>query len=206
MSQSVEERLDLYLREIDESTNLDEEEAGQAKILELGRKERDQFVLAVRRIPADEIESLHDIYEALSFDAEAWADFYISEVDRLLDLARAEAEPARILAPLNEYYLLTFDEDLVELQGALLQKFYENCDDENTAIRRKCVVLLGDFAGRKDFKPLNKLERLARSDSDWRVRYLAWEALDDIYPKQAQRVKLPFWIRLKARLSSLDLE
>ena len=59
MSQSVEERLDLYLREIDESTNLDEEEAGQAKILELGRKERILFNYlrqrSGRRVPWQEL-------------------------------------------------------------------------------------------------------------------------------------------------------
>ena len=79
-------------------------------------------------------------------------------------------------------------------------------DDKNEAIHRKYIDLLGDFAGRKDFKALNKLERLARTDKDWRVRYLAWEALDDVHSKQAERVKLPLWIRLRARLSYTDLE
>jgi hypothetical protein len=209
MSQSykeVKEQLYQYLQEIDEATSLDDEDAIQDKILELARNDPEQFVEVVQNLPVDEIWSLHDIYEALSLDAAAWAEFYISEIDRLVDLARSDPEPARILSPLDEYFVLTFDDDLMELQGALLQKFYENCDDENEAIRRKCVVLLGDFAGRKDFKALYKLERLAAKDPDWRIRYLAFEALDDIQPKQAQRVKLPLWIRLRARLSNTILE
>jgi hypothetical protein len=209
MSQSykeVKEQLYQYLQEIDEATSLDDEDAIQDKILELARNDPEQFVEVVQNLPVDDTWPLHDIYEALSLDAAAWAEFYISEIDRLVDLARSDPEPARILSPLDEYFVLTFDDDLMELQGALLQKFYENCDDENEAIRRKCVVLLGDFAGRKDFKALYKLERLAAKDPDWRIRYLAFEALDDIQPKQAQRVKLPLWIRLRARLSNTILE
>ena len=209
MSQSameIEEQLKQYLQQIDEAATLDDEDLGQTKILELAQNEPELFEQAVRKLPLAEIESLHDIYEALTEDAAAWAGFYISEIDRLLDLARADPEPARILAPLDEYFVLTFDEDLEELQAAILQKFYVNCDDENEVIRRKCVVLLGDFVGRKDFKALNKLERLARSDPDWRVRYLALEALNDVHPKQAERVKLPLWIRLRARLAYNSLE
>jgi hypothetical protein len=202
----IEEQLIRYLQQINEATSLDDEEAIQDKILELARNDPEQFVEVVQRLPVDEIWSLHFIYETLSWDGAVWAEFFISEIDRLVDLARSDPDPARILSPLDEYFVLTLDDDLKELQGALLQKFYENCDDENEAIRRKCVVLLGDFADRKDFKALYKLERLAAKDPDWRIRYLAFEALDDIQPKQAQRVKLPLWIRLRARLSNTILE
>jgi hypothetical protein len=209
MSQSykeVKEQLYQYLQEIDEVTSLEDEEAIQAKILELAQSDPDKFVEVVQNLPVDETWSLHYIYETLSWDGAAWAEFYISEIDRLVDMARSNPDPTSILSPLDEYFVLTLDEDLKELQGALLQKFYEKCDDKNKAIRRKCVVLMGDFVGRKDFKALYKLEKLAAKDPDWRIRYLAFEALDDIQPKQAQRVKLPLWIRLRARLSYSVLE
>ncbi len=209
MSQSykeVKEQLYQYLQEINEATSLDDEEAIQDKILELARNDPEQFVEVVQNLPVDETWSLHFIYEALSWDGAAWAEFFISEIDRLVDLARSDPNPAHILSPLDEYFVLTLDDDLKELQGALLQKFYEKCDDEIEAIRRKCVVLMGDFAGRKDFKALYKLERVAAKDPDWRIRYLAFEALDDIQPKQARRVKLPLWIRFRARLSNTILE
>ncbi|MGB3717300.1 MAG: hypothetical protein WA996_22995 [Candidatus Promineifilaceae bacterium] len=195
-----------YLNKIAESIDNDEDEAIQAELLRYASEDRDAFIAEVRAIPPEEMPYLSDIYEALSFDPVPWSGFYLDEVDRLLEQARRSQDPAEILEPLDAFWLLSLDEDALQLRQDLLGRFSENLDDENIFIRRKCVVLVGDFVGRKDFKVLNKLELLVQSDPDWRVRYLAYQALEDVHPKRAERVKLPLWIRLRARYSNVDYE
>ena len=195
-----------YLEQIDESTSWDEEEFLQTKILELANADPKAFIREVRAIPADDLVWLSDVYEALSYDVEHWENFFVEEVDRLLQLARDSDQPSDVLFPLNAYFQLSLDDEIDQLQERLRKKFYDNVEDENVFIRRKCVVLLGDFIGRKSFKALNKLERLANSDPDWRVRYLAYEALVEAVPERKKRVKLPRWIRIRGWLSKYDLE
>jgi hypothetical protein len=195
-----------YLTKFAESTDNDEDEAIQAEILRYASANRDEFIEQVGELPPDEIPYLSDVYEALSYDPIPWGEFFLDEIDRLLEWARLSQDPAKILEPLGAFWLLSLDEEALQLKQDLLDRFSENLDDENVFVRRKCVVLVGDFVGRKDFKVLRKLELLAQSDPDWRVRFLAYQALEDIHPKRAERVKLPLWIRLRARYSDVEYE
>jgi hypothetical protein len=158
----------------------------------------------VRGIPPDRFADLDEVYEALSYEPVDWQTFFLEELERILTLARSQSDPAAILAPLDAFFLLSFEEE-GGLHQALLHGFADNIADENVFIRRKCVVLLGDFVGRKNFKELRQLENLAQNDPDWQVRYLAYQALEDVHPERANRVKLPRWIKWRARLSGLDL-
>jgi hypothetical protein len=195
-----------YLEQIDKSATWEEEELLQTKILELANADPKAFIHEVKAIPADDLGWLYDVYEALSYDAEHWENFYVEEIDRLLQLARDSDQPSDVLFPLNAFFQLSLDDEIDQLQERLRKKFYDNVEDENVFIRRKCVVLLGDFVDRKSFKALNKLEGLANSDPDWRVRYLAYEALVEADPERQKRVKLPRWIRIRVWFSKYDLE
>ena len=130
----------------------------------------------------------------------------LDEVDRLLTLARESSDPGPIIQALDAFWLISQNEDAVELRQDLLHSFYSNLDDENAIIRRRCVVLTGDLVSKKDFMELDKLEEMVKKDPDWRVRYLAHQALEEVHPKRAKRTKLPRWIRLRARASDLDFE
>jgi hypothetical protein len=193
-----------YLRQIEEADSVDEEEAVYARIIEFAQLNREEFVREVRGIPPDRFSDLEEVYEALSYEPADWQEFFLEEMDRILALARSQSDPAAILAPLDAFFLLSFEQD-EGLQQAILRELVNNVADENIFIRRKCTVLLGDFVGRKDFKALRQLENLAQSDPDWQVRYLAYQALEDVHPERASRVKLPQWIKWRARLSGLDL-
>jgi hypothetical protein len=48
------------------------------------------------------------------------------------------------------------------------------------------------------------LEELAREDADWRVRFQANLALNEAQPERSSQIKLPIWIRLRARFSDPD--
>jgi hypothetical protein len=198
--------LEHYLDKLAESVDIDEEEAIQEELLRYAGENRDAFISEVRALPPEKMPDLSDIYETLSFDPIPWSTFYLEEIDRLLNLARTNQDPGKFLEPLGEFWLLSQDEDALQLRQDLLGRFSENLDDKNVFIRRKCVVLVGDFVDRKDFKILKKLELLAQSDPDWRVRYLAYQALEDVHPERAERVKLPLWIRLRARYSDVEYE
>ena len=193
-----------WLQKLDAGLDLDEEEFIYAQIRTLAVADPPAFIREVEALPVKGGSSLEEVYEALSYEPTIWHSFYLNEFDRLLALARLSPDPAAVLAPLNAYYLLSLDDEDSQLQQALAKKFYDHLDDENALIRRKCVILLGDFIGRKDFKALNKLEQMAGSDGDWRVRYYAWEALEEASPERAERVKLPFSVRLRVRFSDMN--
>jgi hypothetical protein len=193
-----------WLHNLAAGPELDEEEIIFAQIRSLAVADPPAFIREVEALPVEKGSSLEDVYEALSYEPAAWHSFYLDEFDRLLALARLSSDPAAVLAPLNTFYLLSLDEEDRPLQQALKQKFFENLDDKNALIRRKCVILLGDFIGRKDFKALGKLEQMAGSDNDWQVRYYALEALEEASPERAKRVKLPFLVRLRVRFSNMN--
>jgi len=195
-----------YLKRLDESQDDKTDVAVQDEILIYANANHDAFIEEVHALPVEKHYHLNDIYEVLADEPFPWADFFVKEIDRLFALARESPDPATIVQPLDAFWLLSLVEDAVQLRSELLERFYENLDDENVMIRRKCVVLTGDLITKKDFRELNKLEKLVQDDNDWRVRYLSFQAIEEIHPKRAQRVKLPRWIRLRARFSNIDLE
>lgn len=194
------------LRKLDQNVDLEEEELIYEQIRSLATADPEPFILEVKAIPLADWHSLEEVYEALSYEPAPWVSFYLDEVDRLLDLARSSSNPGAVLAPLNAFYLLSLDDEELPMQKALAKKFYDHLDDDNHLIRRKCVILLADFTGPKDFATLNKLEQMAGEDSDWRLRYYALEALEEISPERAERVSLPLSIRLKVRVTNMNYE
>jgi hypothetical protein len=193
-----------YLQQIEEAENVDDEEAVYASLLSYAQSNRAEFVQQVREIPPARFSDLDAVYEALSFDPADWQTFFLEEMERILLLARSQSDPTAILAPLDAFFLLSFEQD-DDLMKAIRRELADNISDENVFIRRKCVELLGDFIDRKDFKELRQLEQLAQKDPDWQVRYLAYQAIEDVEPERASRVKLPRWIRWRARLVEWDL-
>lgn len=193
-----------YIQRLNDTVNLDEEDAIQEEIRLYAEENPESFILQVREIPIEEISYLADIYETLSEEPGHWAEFYLEEIDRLIKLSRANSEEEAILRPLDAYLLLSFDEDNDSLNHDLLVKFAGYLDDESPVVRRSCVDLVGDFVSRSDFKILSKLESIVESDPDWRVRFLAHRALEDIHPERADRTNLPLWIRIRARYSNLN--
>ncbi len=197
--------LQQYLLRLADTINLEEEDAIEEEIRLYAGENQESFIMQVREIPIEEISYLADIYETLSDEPEHWAEFYLEEVDRLIKLSRTNSEEAAILAPLDAYLLLSFDEENNILNHDLLVKFAGYLDDESPVVRRSCVDLVGDFVSRSDFKILSKLERIVETDPDWRVRFLAHRALEDVHPERAARTKLPLLIRIRARYSNVDL-
>ena len=145
-------------------------------------------------MPSFDVVSEYDSHEASNAIDQA-----NREIDTRFDFRGSDA--SFVLE--NENIQLEADNEF-QLQQMLVQKFTDYLDDENVYIRRKCVVLMGDFTGRKDFKTLNLLEQVAASDKDWKVRYFAWQAIQEASPERAKRVKLPLSVRLRARFSDTD--
>ena len=194
-----------YLLQLDESLDNDTDVAIQDEILLYASENREEFINQIHKLPPEQFYHLSDIYETLADQPKSWAEFFLDEVDRLLDLARLSSDPELIVEPLDAFWLLTQDEEALDLKRDLLNRFSDNLDDDNAIIRRKCVVLTGDLVSKNDFRELDKLEVMVEKDPDWRVRYLAYQALEEVHPKRAKRVKLPRWIRLRARVSNIDL-
>lgn len=193
-----------YLCQLDESLDNDTDIAIQDEILLYANKNQEQFIKEIHQLPPEQFYHLSDIYEILADHPMSWADFFLDELDRLLALARQSSDPELIVEPLDAFWLLTQDEEALELRRELLHRFSDNLDDDNAIIRRRCVVLTGDLVTKNDFRELDKLEVLVAKDPDWRVRYLAYQALEEVHPKRSERVKLPRWIRLRARASNID--
>jgi hypothetical protein len=193
-----------YLLRYGNILDVDEEESIQAEQLEYAGMNPIEFAQEMRDLPVDEYGYLTDVYEALSYEPEKRTEFFLDEIDRLVELVRSHPDPAAILEPLGVYFLLNLDDEYAKENHDLLMKSVRYLDEENRFARRTFVVLVGDFDGRKDNMILDKLEGLVRRDPDWKVHYLAHQTLEDICPERAERTRLPFMLRLQARFSDVD--
>ena len=98
------------LRKLATGPDLDEEEIIYAQIRAVAVADPPAFIREVEALPVEKGSSLEDVYEALSYEPQAWHSFYLNEFDRLLALARLSHDPAAVLAPLNAFYLLSQDD------------------------------------------------------------------------------------------------
>jgi hypothetical protein len=195
--------LEKYLQQLDDGASVDEEEAIFAEIRAEARNAPEQFIKEVRSFPLDQESPIHDIYEALSYAAEDWLEFFLEELERIVTAVRSSPDPGVTLSPLDEFFLLSLEDD-DRLKRPLRAAFFSHLDDPDPAIRKKCVILLGDFLEESHLAELSRLEQLAREDADWRVRYQANLALNEVHPGRSSQIKLPVWIRLRARFSDPD--
>lgn len=187
------------LNRLEKIVSLEDEEAIFEKIRETAHKDRQAFIEEVRKLPLDGTSLLSYVYEALSWEVDAWDGFFLEELERVLTLARTSPNPAAVLSPLDEFYLLGLDDD-DPMRNRMRERLYEHLDDSHPSVRRKCVLLLEDFIDRTNLGELSKLTQMARSDPDWRVRYQAHRILAEVWPDRSRQVKLPLWIRIKGKL------
>ena len=195
--------LDEYLRQLEDAIDVDTEEAIFAEIRAEAKKAPGQFIEEVRTYPLDEGSPLLAVYEALSYAAEDWEEFFLEEIERIVKAARLSPNPEATLSPLDEFFLLSSEED-DRFNRRMRDAFSRYLGDRNPAIRKKSVILLADFLDDSHRVELSKLEMLAREDADWRVRLQAYLAVKEIRPEGSSQIKLPIWIRLRARFSDPD--
>jgi len=184
--------------------SLDEENAILDQIRQLARDDWPSFLEAFYRLPVEsddpyEISPIAYVYEALSDEASKWGDFFLDELDRLVSLVHDGSNPTAVLALIDEFYLLGFDED-DPIYGRFRKKLVEYLQDLSAPIRGKCAALLDGFMDETDTVELALLEEILLTDADWRVRYHAAKTITEVSPQWGNRVKLPLTARLKAML------
>lgn len=150
-----------------------------AELRVVARKNRAEFITAVRALPFANNNMLFTVYVALTEEPEYWEDFFLEEVERLLNAAGSATDPVAVLTHLEAFAYLASKEEGA-LQRRLRLRFQKELDASNVAIRRRAIWAIGDFLYASNYDVINKLKQLLAEDRDWRIRYYAYTALECI--------------------------
>lgn len=178
---SVENKFENYFEKLTDSYDLDE--AVQKKLFqefrEYALQHRNSFLSVFSAIPTSDDRLLSEVYEALSQDLENWQDFFINEFKRLFSAAEETENPEGELNNLLSLDIWGDKKDSPfskKIRNILVDKIERS---RNNRVRRIAVSLLGSFTFFNNDREIRLLEEL-KTDRDWRTRFLAGQALNDV--------------------------
>jgi hypothetical protein len=129
--------------------------------------------------------ALFEVYEGIASCDPLPEQFFLDELDRLLDQARLTPNNPTIYTQLEALALL--DRHPPEsLQHAICAKLRETLGNPVPQLRRFAAHLLGDFLQSEQTETKVELRRLVREDPDWRVRYMAHATLSHLHTDRPQ--------------------
>ena len=194
------------VKRLDDTFELDEEDQLRAEIAAEAVKRPNHLREAVKSISLpDQDYLLGDVYEALAEDdPERWGDFFVDEIDRLLELSRKSENKGAILATLDQFICVAVAAENKSLYQQIIDRLYAELDSPNELIRRKCVQTICDFVDIFNRRELVKLENMRESDPDWRIRYQTHETLVELNPKRYGAYRLSFADRIRIRFLDPD--
>lgn len=147
-------------------------------ILETANSNPESFVSYIQTLPLDEDNNIAVIYEALSKDLGNWSEFFLNELNRILNLARKSPQPMKILDNADN---LAFagSADKFKCRSQFIETLQKEMNNENPAFRYIAVWLLPDFTDYTDKVSISRL-RKCLIDPDWRIRVTAHGSLSDL--------------------------
>lgn len=146
-------------------------------ILIIANSNPEQFIQAIQNETFDRLNHLPIIYEALAQDLDKWSDFFLNELNRLLETARKSKLPYKILNNLEEFAYIYPNK--FKHRDKFVSILNEELENEHPTFRYYAVDLLTDFVKDDDTQTLNKM-RQRLSDSNWRIRYWTYMNLHDL--------------------------
>ncbi len=115
------------------------------------------------------------IYEAISKNTHKWSDLYLEEFERGFQAASQSPSPFEVLESLEE--LCYPEKENVKTQDEIIQLLGSYLNHEKPALRFKAIWYLGDWITEnikeKHSNLIQKIKQMLKSDSNWRVRYVA---------------------------------
>ncbi|WP_125932426.1 HEAT repeat domain-containing protein [Hymenobacter glacialis] len=177
-----------------EQTNT-EKQATLGELLQTINLAPKEFIESFHSEKFDYLNNLPIIYEALSNDLNNWADFFLAELKRLIATAKAGDSPKRVLTHLDE--LSFIDAEIFKHRDAFVAILSAELDNPHRTFRYYAISLLPDFIRQDDTSATNKL-RGRLQDPDWRIRYWAFKALQDLDKlSSTDRLSVPDMLRSK---------
>ncbi|MCH6233649.1 hypothetical protein [Cognataquiflexum rubidum] len=165
-------------------------------ILNLANDNPEKFIKAIQNEKFNRLNNLPIIYEALSKDLDNWADFFITEIERLFETAKQSNTPYSILNHLQEFTFI--DPDKFKHRDRIVEILATQLDNENSTFRFCALDLLPDFVKDDDMLTINKMKKLLK-DENWRIRYWTYLNLKDIGVLDEQNDKLSWTDRLRSK-------
>ncbi len=142
----------------------------------------------------NEMNRLPIFYEALSEDPDSWSDFFLKELNRLLETARKSTNPSIILNYLKEFSFI--DAESFKYRKEFIQILKKELENPHPTFRYYAIEGIADFMDKNDYALIDHLKRHL-VDPNWRVRYWAQLIVADL-TKGENPPKLSFSDRLRA--------
>lgn len=172
MDKNLKENLELFyvLTETEQQATL-------MHVLELANSNPERFQQAIYHEEFNNLNYLPIIYEALAKDLTNWADFFLSELIRLLEIAKKSKTPKNIL---NHFDELSFiDPKNFQHTEKFIDTLNKELDNSHPTFRFYAISLLPDFIEKDNTFIINRMKRHL-TDPDWRIRYWTYLYLQDL--------------------------
>jgi hypothetical protein len=167
------------------------------EIVELASRNPRDFRQFLEVIPTGRVpeNTLFELYEALFTERDKFQGLLLSELDRLLRLADQAGDPRGVLSGVKAFFFCVTDKGS-EFERKVADRLIESLHSHSPAVRANCMDLLAEFIA-KYSHIFEWIQRALVDDSDWRVREVAYEILDD-EGRLPPGYKRPFsqWLRL----------
>lgn len=193
----MQEMEEFLARLADADMQLSTEKKLAMELRALDARQEGALRIALRKLPLEGENALHDLYELLAHDPGRWGDLLVDELDRLFAAAVRSQNPAQVLKPVYAFSSLVADAD-GPLQRKLRECLAPYLDSHVEIVRQRAAWLIGDFTFGENRKIIDKLRAMVEHDESWRVRYAAFLALNEAGSVQPG-MKLPLLDRLRAR-------
>jgi len=197
---SVETEFNRYFEKLNDSFDLEDGERENllSEFRQLVTRNRSDFLTAISDIPATDGELLFHVYDSLSKDSSNWQDFFINELNRLFSAAESAKDPRSVFLGIDGFELLNNENDS-DFSKRIRQIIVDKINNsKNARIRRVATWLLGDFIYLGNDYEIQLLGKL-KSDSDWRVRYFAYQILNELNGRSLEN-GIPILDRLRDKL------
>lgn len=165
-------------------------------ILNIANDNPEKFRHAIQNEKFDRLNNLPIIYEALSKDLDNWADFFITEIERLFESAKQSNTPYNILNHLEEFAYI--DPNKFKHRDKIVEILIAQLDNVNPTFRYYALDLLTDFVKDDDIPTIN-IVRKHLNDENWRIRYWTYLNLKDIGALDERHDKLSWTDTLRSK-------
>ena len=168
----------------------------------LASSEPDAFCKFLKTVALDESCVLFEVYESLFSDPDVHKSILASELERLLEHAKATPHSRTIYDQLSVFGTIP---EAALLSREVAEIVLAALDSRVPQVRRFAAFLAGDFLSHSSSRLESRLQEMQESDADWRVRCMAYESLRDFYAETSTLRPLPRR-RFRDRMLAICLE
>ncbi len=149
------------------------------EILDYANANPHTFKKELKQVQFDkELEPLPVVLEALSKDTENWGQFFVEQLDQILDTAHLQRQPAGTLTYLMEYTYVEKDQRPFVQQ--IVDRLYSEIGGENSTVSRAAIWTLPSFMHNDSIHNKSTIIQALHQQlhhKSWKTRFVTYEAL-----------------------------